>query len=129
MMSVWFSGQPVAKAVTKFAEVDRLVMQASFTKILVRCGSRNKRSSAAARVDGADQPLCAGHEGRDFDLDLGPLVDQPRDVEQRRGRKILAQRLAPGRADAGARGFVLAAAGQVPGQPNDVLGPRPGLRQ
>src|SRR5437764_15158260 len=33
MISGWFSGQPVAKAVTKSAEVDRFVIEISFGKI------------------------------------------------------------------------------------------------
>src|ERR1700687_3346130 len=73
--------------------------------------------------------LCGRDEGGDFDLALCTRVDQARDVEQRRGRKILPQGLAPGRTDTGTGGFVFPTAGQVPGQANDVLRSRPGLRQ
>src|SRR5258707_10981997 len=65
--------------------------------------------------------LCRRYECGDFDLDLGALIDQAGDVEQRRGREILPQCLAPGRTDTGARGLVFAAAGQIPGEANDVL--------
>src|SRR5260370_34549889 len=69
------------------------------------------------------------HECGDFDLDLGALIDQTCNVEQGRGRKIPPQRLAPGGTNAGARGLVFAAAGQIPGQPDDVLGTGAGLAQ
>jgi hypothetical protein len=40
-----------------------------------------------------------------------------------------ARCLAPGRANTGPRRFVFAAAGQIPGQADDVLGTGPGLRE
>jgi len=49
MISGWFSGQPVAKAVTKSADVDRLV---------------------------SEDPI-RRHERGDFDLDFRTFVDQP----------------------------------------------------
>src|SRR5260370_14931384 len=67
--------------------------------------------------------------GGDLDLDLGALIDQTCNVEQGRGRKIPPQRLAPGGTNAGARGLVFAAAGQIPGQADDVLGTGAGLAQ
>src|SRR4030088_449828 len=75
MMSGWFSGQPVANAVTKSADVDRFVI---------------------------GQVLCGRDECGDFALHLGALTDQARDVKQCRGREVSSQRLAPGRADTGA---------------------------
>src|ERR1700731_2082537 len=69
------------------------------------------------------------YEGGDFDLDLGAFIDQARDVEQRRGREISPQCLAPDGADAGSGGCIFAAAGQKPGEPDDVLGPGAGLRK
>src|SRR6185437_8262739 len=66
-------------------------------------------------------------ERGNFNLDLCPEIDQAIDVKQRRGRKISSERLAPRRTDAGARGFVFAPAGQIPGEPNDVLGTGAGL--
>ena len=74
-------------------------------------------------------PPMRWNKGCHFDLDLGAHIDEPVDVKQRRGRKILSQRLAPGRADAGARGFVFAPARQIPGQADDVLGTGAGLRE
>src|SRR5580700_2685703 len=71
--------------------------------------------------------LCGRQERGDFDLDLGTLVDEAGDVEQGRGRKVSPQRLAPGRTDAGARGLVFAAAREIPGQADDVLGAGAGL--
>src|SRR5260370_13628125 len=73
--------------------------------------------------------LSGRHEGGDFDLDLGALIDQSCNVEQGRGRKIPPQRLAPGGTNAGARGLVFAAAGQIPGPADDVLRTRAGLAQ
>src|ERR1700676_723520 len=69
------------------------------------------------------------YEGGDFDLDLGACIDQARNVEQRRGREIFPQRFAPGSADAGTRRLVFAAAGQIPGQADDMLGTSASLRQ
>src|SRR5512140_512108 len=98
MISGWFSGQPVAKAVTNSAEVDRCVIWTSFTNLLPGCVSGGdddwrRTSFAVQSADGwIGQPSSARHEGRDFDLDLGPLIDQARDIEQRRRRKGLAQR-------------------------------------
>src|ERR1700722_2734145 len=97
MMSGWFSGHPVAKAVTKSADVDR---------------------SFISRISST-----RWHESGDFDLDLATRVDKAGNVEQRRGREIPSQRLLPGRADPGARGFIFAAAGQIPGQSGDMLRP------
>src|ERR1700675_4128325 len=62
-----------------------------------------------------------------LDFDLGPLVDQPADIEQRRRREIPPQGFLPGSPNAGARGFVFAAAGEIPGQAHDVIRPRAGL--
>src|SRR5258707_11441826 len=73
--------------------------------------------------------LSGRREGGDFDLDLGALIDQSCNVEQGGGRKIPPQRLAPGGTNAGARGLVFAAAGQIPGQPDDVLRTGAGLAQ
>jgi len=56
---------------------------------------------------------CPGNEGGHFDLDLCPDIDQAVDKEQCRGREILSQRLLPGSRNALARGFILAAAGQI----------------
>src|ERR1700719_629763 len=50
--------------------------------------------------------LCRRNERGDFDLDLRAGIDETLDVEQRRGREASPKRLAPGRADAGTRGFV-----------------------
>src|SRR5260370_42253115 len=66
--------------------------------------------------------LCSRHECGDFDLDLGTLIDQASDVEQRRRREILPQRLAPGSSNTRTRGFVFPAASQVPAEADDVLG-------
>src|SRR5260370_5203508 len=73
--------------------------------------------------------LCSRHECGDFDLDLGTLIDQASDVEQRRRRETLPQRLAPGSSDTCARGFVFPAAGQIPGEADDVLGTGARLRE
>src|ERR1700675_730089 len=73
--------------------------------------------------------LCSRYECGDFDLDLGTFIDQARDVEQRRRREISPQRLAPSGANAGASRLVLAAAGQIPGQADDVLGTGASLRE
>src|SRR5216683_6462385 len=73
--------------------------------------------------------LCGRYERGNFNLDLGSDIDQTFDVEQRRGREISSQRLAPGSADPGAGGLIFAAAGQIPGQADDVLGPGPGFTQ
>src|SRR5262245_42245635 len=61
------------------------------------------------------------HERRDLDLHFRPLIAQPADIEQRGRREVAAQRFLPGGADPRARGLVFAAAGQVPGQADDVL--------
>src|ERR1700738_1122235 len=73
--------------------------------------------------------LCRRYERGNFNLDLGSDIDETFDVEQRRGREMSPDRLAPGSADPGAGGFIFAAAGQIPGQANDVLGPGPGLSE
>src|SRR5713226_8943489 len=73
--------------------------------------------------------LCRRYERGNFNLDLGSDIDETFDIEQRRGREIPSERLAPGRADTGAGGFVFAAAGQIPGKPDDVFGTRARLRQ
>src|SRR5258708_18299336 len=73
--------------------------------------------------------LCRRYERGNFNLDLGSNIDETFDVEQRRGREISSERLAPGRADSGAGGFLFAAAGQIPGQADDVLGPGPGFTE
>src|SRR5260370_33141450 len=109
MMSGWFSGQPVAKAVTKSAAVDRLVIDET--------------------LSGFSCLLYFGHVSADFDFDLGPDIDKPVHVEQRRWREVAPERLLPGCADAGAGRFVFAAAGQIPGQADDMLGPRAGLAE
>src|SRR5439155_25535300 len=54
---------------------------------------------------------------------LCPDRRQAVDEEQRRWREIPPERFLPGCADAGTGGFVFAAAGQVPGQADDVLWP------
>src|SRR6516165_8155974 len=95
MMWGSFSGQPVAKAVTKSADVDRLVI------ILSLCGLWN--------------------EGRDFDFDLRPHVDQAVDIEQCRGREVSRERLLPCGANSGAGGLIFAPAGEIPVQADDVL--------
>src|ERR1700704_6606980 len=101
MISGWFSGQPVAKAVT------------------------NPRM----RIGWSSGYFLCRNESGNFNLDLRTLVDEPRDVEQRRGREILPQRLAPGRTDSCARGRIFAAACEIPGQANDMLRTGPGPRQ
>src|SRR5260370_41001641 len=73
--------------------------------------------------------LCGRYEGGNFDLDLCALIDQACDVEQRRGREISPEGLAPGRTDPGTGGFVFPTAGQIPGEANDVLRTGPGLCQ
>src|ERR1700741_4608142 len=70
------SGHPVAKAVTKSADVLRL-----FICFQTRLGRRDK--------------------GGDFDFDLGSLIDEAFDIEQCRGREIAPRGLLPGRADPG----------------------------
>src|SRR5258707_2513253 len=74
-------------------------------------------------------PLGLGHVGGDFDFDLGPDVDESVDIEQRRWREVAPERVLPGRTDAGAGGLILAAAGQIPGQPDDVFRTRFGLAE
>src|SRR4051794_30709392 len=73
MMSGCASGQPVAKAVTKLAEVFR-----SFISFPVCC-------SDAPRI-----LVFSGlrHVSGDFDFDLGPEIDEPVDIEQCRGREV-----------------------------------------
>src|SRR5712671_5805999 len=88
--------------------------------------SQNPRMSIALS---SGMFLCGRYECGDFDLDLGALIGQTRDVEQCRGREISSQRLAPGCADPGARGLIFAPAGQVPSQADDVPGTGAGLRQ
>src|SRR5882757_7430754 len=73
--------------------------------------------------------LCLRHVSGDFDFDLGPEIDEPVDVEQRRWRKIAPERLLPGCADAGTRCFIFAAAGQIPGQADDVFGAGAGFAE
>src|ERR1700722_292879 len=73
--------------------------------------------------------LGLGYERGDFDFDLGARIDQAGNVEQRRGREVSPQSLAPGSPYAGAGGLVFAAAGQVPRQANDMFGPGAGLLQ
>src|ERR1700682_2889912 len=58
--------------------------------------------------------LCRRYERGNFNLDLGTDIDETFDVEQRRGREISSERLAPGRANTGAGGFIFAAAGPIP---------------
>src|SRR5712671_633147 len=60
--------------------------------------------------------------GGDFDFDLGPEIDEPVDIEQRRRWKIASERFLPGCANAGAGRLVFAAAGEIPGQAYDVFG-------
>src|SRR5882672_6637262 len=73
--------------------------------------------------------LCLRYERRDFNLDFGALIDQAGDVEQRRGWKSSPERFLPGGADTRTGGLVFLAAGQIPGQPNDMLGAGAGLGQ
>src|SRR5882672_8324173 len=73
--------------------------------------------------------LCLRYERRDFNLDFGALIDQAGDVEQRRGWKISPERFLPGGADTCTGGLVFLAAGQIPGQANDMLGAGAGLGQ
>src|SRR6202011_3548550 len=58
--------------------------------------------------------LCRRYERGNFDLDLRALIDQVGNVEQRRGREVSPQRLAPGCTDAGTSGLIFAATGQIP---------------
>src|SRR5882757_9630532 len=104
MMSGCFSGQPVAKAVTKSADVDRSVIGFEFLCAFV------------------DALLRLRDVGGDFDFDLGPEIDEPVDIEQRRRWKIASERFLPGCANAGAGRLVFAAAGEIPGQAYDVFG-------
>src|SRR5882724_2582190 len=67
------------------------------------------------------------HVSGDFDFDLGPDIDEPVDIEQRRWREIAPERFLPGRSDARTRRLIFAAAGQIPGQANDVFGTGAGL--
>src|SRR6185437_5374981 len=69
------------------------------------------------------------YEGRHFDLDLGPLVDQAIDVKQRRGREVTPERLLPGRANAGSCRLIVAAAGEIPGQADNMLRTSAGLAE
>src|SRR6266700_1078340 len=69
------------------------------------------------------------HVSGDFDFDLGPEIDEAVDIEQRRWREVASERFFPGRADATSRRFIFAAAGQIPGQANDVFGTGAGLGQ
>src|SRR3954454_5066567 len=71
--------------------------------------------------------LFPGQVSGDFDFDLGPDVDEPVDIEQRRWREMSPERFLPGGADAGARRLIFAAAGQIPGQAHDMLRSGPGL--
>src|SRR5947209_16799174 len=57
MISGWFSGQPVAKAVTKSAEVDRFVIERSFSKVGSAVVSVTPAAEQLAR--GASMPLLA----------------------------------------------------------------------
>src|SRR5882757_4505044 len=127
MISGCASGHPVAKAVTKSAEVDRLVIGRHF---LLSCSDASVRRERPAPFTPSFTPsLSFGDVGRNLDFDLGPLVDQPADIEQRRRREIPPQGFLPGSTNAGACGLVFAAAGQVPGQADDMLGTGAGLRQ
>src|SRR6478736_4605512 len=67
--------------------------------------------------------------GGDFDFDLGPEIDEPVDIKQRRRRKTAAERFLPGRANAGAGRLIFAAAGEIPGQAHDVFRAGAGLSQ
>src|SRR5882757_10176299 len=116
MMSGCASGQPVAKAVTKLAEVVRL-----FIRFPVCCSGALYGSGFTPRISRL------GHVSGDFDFDLGPDVDEPVDVEQRRRREVAPERFLPGRTDPGAGRLVFAAAGQIPGQADDVFRTRAGL--
>src|SRR6267142_1357943 len=73
--------------------------------------------------------LCRRYERGNFNLDLRTDIDEAFDVEQRRWREISSERLAPGRANTGAGGFIFAAAGQIPGQADDVLRSGPGFTE
>src|SRR5262249_27499331 len=98
------SGQPVANPLTKSAVVARSVMSE-----IPSSGCGNK----------------GGH----FDLDLGPEVDETVDIEQRRGREVSPQSFFPDRTDVAAGGFIFAAARQIPGEADDVLGRRARFRE
>src|ERR1700752_3410828 len=131
MISGWFSGQPVAKAVTKSAAVDRFVIGRHPFEIRVVLpatidagGALPPRMASLPRLS-----LSARHERGDLDFDFRTLIDQACDVKQCRGWEVSPERLAPGRADSGARGLVFPAAGQIPGEANNVLGAGPTLRQ
>src|SRR6478609_4808732 len=113
MISGWFSGQPVAKAVTKSADVDRFVIAYQLPLNSEACSSRTRIHPRieSRHILFSKTPLCRRHVGGDFDFDLGTCVDQTGDIEQRRGWKISTQRLFPGCADTSARGLVFGAAG------------------
>src|SRR5260370_32303299 len=103
MMSGWFSGQPVTKAVTKSAAVDRLVIDET--------------------LSGFSCLLYLGHVSGDFDFDLGPDIDKPVDVEQRRWREVAPQPLLPGCSDAGAARFAFPSPRPRPAQAAHILPP------
>src|SRR3990172_1903234 len=64
-----------------------------------------------------------GDDGRGFDFELRPVLDQPGDLHHRHRRVVLADQFAVGGADLVDRAEVLLLVGDVPGHADDVLGP------
>src|SRR5260221_14451249 len=73
--------------------------------------------------------ILVGDEGGGLDLDLGAVLDQRDDLDQRHRRKVPAEDVAPGAADRRQAGEVLALVRDVPGHEGDMLRPRAGRRE
>src|SRR5882757_3869303 len=70
--------------------------------------------------------ILVGDKGGGLDLDLGAVLDQRDDLDQRHRREMAAECVAPGATDRRQAGEIFVLVGDVPGHPRDVLGSRTG---